>query len=769
MIFYILGFALGIRVVACLSRIPSVQIGISGLIFLVLLFALIWPALRKRKWQRILLLTLGFAGLGFVYADYHANQWLKDRVQSRLVGKNTFVSGVIMTLPLEEKRYTRFLLRTDQFDGRREHKRLQLNWQQPHPPLRVGERWELTVRLKPPHSLVNFNSSTRLREWWTQNIHATGYVIPQGAYKKISAGDWRFLVARWRQSLQREIVEAVADPTAAATLTALTIGVEEGLSANDWQVLQRTGTVHLVVIAGLHIGLMVMIAYYCGSGIWRCSPRLLARFPAQRAGAVTALIFALGYGALAGFNLPTQRAVLMAVILMLGRILVRGESDSWRRILLAFAFIICLQPGALFSAGFWLSFAAVAWINYSVCGEWRRAAHWKQWLRMQFALFLGLTPLTIYFFQQFSLVSMIANPPAILWIGWIVVPLCLMAALISAFSLPAGKCLFKLAAYLLTPLWHFLQWLAAWPLAGESRAFSSEWILLAAVATAAWCLAPRRVPGRWLGVLGFLPIWLFHPSKPPPGAFWVTMLDVGQGLALTVQTTHHLLVYDTGAHIPDGFDAGRDIISPYLITLGISQIDLLMVSHGDNDHSGGADALLMRWPVKAFLTSIPVMFAAYQAKRCEAGQQWQWDGVPFRVLWPAVGSVYQDNNSSCLLQIGRTKQRILLTGDIEAFAEQSVTGRYGSALESAILTAPHHGSKTSSTPGFLTAVNPKYALFSLGYFNRFHFPAPKVVERYRASGVRQWYTAQDGAVMVKMPADGPPVFLSANPHRYFWQ
>ena len=740
----------------------------SGLIFLVLSLALIWPALSKCKWQRILFLSLGFAGLGCVYADYHANQWLSERLQSRWVGKNILISGVIMALPREEKRYTRFLFRTDKFDGQRDHKRLQLNWQKPHPPLRVGERWQLTVRLKPPHSLVNFNSSTRLREWWTQNIHATGYVIPRSC-QKISASDWRFWVAGWRQSLQREIAEAVPDPTAAATLTALTIGVEEGLSANDWQVLQRTGTVHLVVIAGLHIGLMVMIAYYCGSWIWRCAPRLLMRFPAQRAGAVAALIFALAYGALAGFNLPTQRAVLMTIILMLGRIFLREESDSWRRILLAFAFIICLQPGALFSAGFWLSFAAVAWITYSVSGEWRRAAHWKQWVRMQFALFLGLTPLTIYFFQQFSLVSMIANPPAILWIGWVVVPLCLMAAMISAFSLPAGKCLFTLAAYLLTPLWHFLQWVAAWPLAGESHAFSSGWLLWVAIIGAAWCLAPRRVPGRWLGVLGFLPIWLFHPSKPPPGAFWVTMLDVGQGLALTVQTTHHLLVYDTGAHIPDGFDAGRDIISPYLITLGVSQIDLLMVSHGDNDHSGGAEALLMRWPVKAFLTSIPALFAAYRPQHCEAGQQWQWDGVPFRVLWPAAGGVYQDNNSSCLLQIGRTGQRILLTGDIEASAEQAVAGRYGPALESTILTAPHHGSKTSSTVGFLTAVNPKYALFSLGYFNRFHFPAPGVVARYQALGARQWFTAVDGAVMMKMPADGPPAFLSANPHRYFWQ
>lgn len=752
----IISFVLGIALVAYCRTVPAV----SFCVITVICFICSWRIFPPRHWSRTIGLNLIFLGLGFLRMDWQAQQWLMKKITPQQVGHEVTISGTVASLPVEEIRYTRFLFNTETLH-------LQLSWPNPHPPIHVGEYWQITVRLKPPHALANFGAFNRQRFLWTQDIHGTGYVTSNLSNQRLAAAPW-YWISHWRERLQQEIRQTVHDPTAAAIISALTIGVESGLTDADWRILQRTGTVHLVVIAGLHIGFLVLIAGYCGSWLWRCWPQLLMRWPAQRAAALTALIFALCYGALAGFGIPTQRAVIMTVILALSELCDREVAVS-RRILAAGLAVLIIQPGAVFSAGFWLSFAAVAWIAYSMNDEWRRRAHWRQWLRMQWALWLGLTPLTIYFFQQFSLVSMLANLPAIVWIGWVIVPLCLLAAIASVVNMTAGIALFNFAAHLLLPLWHFLQWLAAWPAAGWQHAFANQWMLLPALLGAAWYLAPAFIPLRWLGLLGLLPIWLIHPSRPPPGAYWVTMLDVGQGLAITVQTAHHLLVYDTGEHIPDGFDAGRDIVAPYLVTLGAEQIDMLMVSHGDNDHSGGAAALLSQWPVRKFLTSIPSMFRGHNPQYCAAGQQWQWDGVPFRVLWPPADSVYQDNDSSCVLQVGAPGRRLLLTGDIEAATENALIAQYGRDLSAQILSVPHHGSKTSSTIDFLQNVHPCYALFSLGYFNRFHFPAPSVVQRYQILNSQQWQTAQSGAILLHVPAQGPLEMTTVNHQHYFWQ
>lgn len=762
MLFNVAGFALGIWLVAYCHTLPSVTICTLGCSFL---FCIAWifprGIIRRGLW---ILLCFAF---GFTWNAYQANHWLQQRLNPQWIGKNIRVTGVIATLPVERSHATGFIFKTEQFAGQKQQKYLQLNWQYPHPDVQIGDRWQFQLRLKPPHALTNPGGFNRQRWLWTQGIHATGYVVPKQPFQLLnSAKAWR--LGRWRQALQTEISQTVSDRTAAGIITALTIGVETQLSESDWQVLRNTGTVHLVVIAGLHLGFMVVLAYFLMLRLWRCSSWLLLRFPAQQAASIAAIIFAIGYAALAGFGIPTQRAVIMIIILMLSYLLYQS-APVWRRILIAFLIVLICQPGAIFAAGFWLSFGAVAWIAYGLNADWRSAPHWQQWLRMQWSLFLGLMPLTLYFFQQFSLVSLFANLPAIPWIGWVIVPLCLLAAVTSSIYLPAGQGLFKLAAFLVMPMWHFLHWLAAMPHVIWQHWFSSLWILGLALAGAAWCLAPRAMPARWLGIIGFLPLWWLHPSHPPRGAVWLTVLDVGQGLAVVVQTAHHVLIYDTGPHLDEGFDAGRDIVSPFLLTLGVRQVDTVVVSHGDNDHSGGAESILSQWQVKRFMTSIPAMFPKHHAEFCVAGQQWQWDNVPFRVLGPAENSVYQDNNSSCILQIGKPGQKILLVGDIEAATEKNLVAQYGDKLQSKIVVVPHHGSKTSSTPEFLQAVRPQYALFSLGYINRFHFPAPMVVARYQALSAQQFFTAKNGAVTLRISNQGAVKIRLTNPNRYFWQ
>lgn len=771
MFFSIIAFAVGDWIVGYLPQIPSLRFCITLLLFFLILTALAFSFKRVKSARIILniLVIVSFGLSGFVWSAHHARQWLKAKLDPQWAGKVIAVTGVISGLPQDEQVYTRFLLTTQKFELTHERKRLQLIWEKPHPPLRPGDQWHFNVRLKPPHSLMNFNNPNSLRYWWNENIHAGGYVDSRRDFNKIGVQlSLMTRLQRLRQNLQEEINRVVKDRSHAAIIHALTIGQEQGLREEDWRILQRTGTVHLVVIAGLHIGLMVMIAYCCAAGVWRFFPALLRRWPAQKAGALAALIFALMYGALAGFNIPAQRAVIMCMITMLGQIFCRS-SPVHRRIALAGFLVLIFQPNAINTASFWLSFAAVAWIAYATEGE-HSILRWRQWLKIQAALFLGLAPLTIYYFQQYSLVSLIANPPAIIWIGWGVVPACLLAAALSHFFLSAGENLFQLAGWLITPLWQFLQWLASWPWSGGQRVCYTFWPLLLAEIGMLWFLMPRKLRGRWLGLGGLMPLFLLPAATPAPGDFWVSVLDVGQGLAVIVQTARHLLVYDTGPRIPGGFDAGRDVVSPYLTWLGVNTIDKMIISHGDNDHSGGALALLSAWKIPELLTSVPAMFKNSPAQHCLAGVDWEWDGVPFRLLSPIAPQPYQGNNSSCVLQIGKGRQRLLLSGDIEKETEEELVQRYGVSLQSSVLIAPHHGSKTSSTLGFLEKVQPQQVIFSLGYFNRFHFPSPSVLSRYQGMRIHPWSTARDGAILIKFTQRSGAITLTpANSHHFFWQ
>lgn len=770
MFFNVIAFALGDWSLTYFPKIPNlIFCGILLTIFSIATL-LVWllpgqlPCIALK-----ILLMVDFGIFGFAYAAYHAQIWFKNKLEASSAGKVLSVTGVITGLPTEAQLYTRFLFTTRQFQFANERKRLQLIWEKPHPPLHPGELWQLNVRLKPPHSLVNFNTAARLRYWWNENIHGSGYVDSRYYFHKLNEElTLTNRLQRLRQNLQEEIHRVVKNPSHAAVISALTIGQEQGLSEEDWRVLQRTGTVHLVVIAGLHIGLMVMIAYYFVGGIWRIFPRLLRCWPAQKAGALAALIFAIMYGALAGFNLPAQRAVIMCIITMLGQIFDRS-SPGYRKLFLALFLVLLVNPSAINTISFWLSFAAVFWIAYAI-GQENAIPHWRKWLKIQFALFLGLGPLTIYYFQQFSIVSFLANPPAIMWMGWGVAPLCLLAALLSRFAVVSAEHLFAWAGYLLSPLWRFLHGLSTLPFAAGQRVCWAVWPLLIAELGLLWFLAPRKLTAQWLGLCGLIPIFLWHNPRPPPGVYWVSVLDVGQGLAIIVQTAHHLLVYDSGPRIPGGYDAGRDVVSPYLTWLGVNEIDKMIISHGDNDHSGGALALLTEWKVLELLTSVPAMFKNAHAQFCLAGMNWQWDGVPFRLLSPFKPGTYRGNNSSCVLQVGDDQQRMLLSGDIEKQAEAELVQQYGAELRSSILIAPHHGSKTSSTLEFLETVQPQQAIFSLGYFNRFHFPSPIVVRRYQAMEIDTWSTAENGALLIKAtPKTGGFFISAANPHHFFWQ
>ncbi|HFD92230.1 MAG TPA: DNA internalization-related competence protein ComEC/Rec2, partial [Gammaproteobacteria bacterium] len=469
-----------------------------------------------------------------------------------------------------------------------------------------------------------------------------------------------------------------------------------------------------------------------------------------RAAALAALASATLYAALAGFSVPTRRALIMVAVAM-GVVLLQLR---WRRsdaLVLALWGVLLWDPLSVMEAGFWLSFAAVAVILYAMGGQGERRRHWWRRGRLHGAVALGLAPLSLLFFQQQPLLAPVANLVAVPWVSLLVVPMVLAGALCLPWAPGTGQFLLQGGADLLALLWPVLEHLAAWPAVRWQHA-PPPWSAAVSIAGLGLLLAPRGLPGRWLGALWLLPLFFSLPPSPAPGSVRFTLLDVGQGLAAVLQTRHHVLVYDTGPRYSASFDAGGAVLVPFLRSQGVERVNLLIVGHGDNDHLGGARSLLREMPVERILSSVPSRLAG--ARPCHAGQAWQWDGVSFRMLHPGADSELDGNDASCVLHVSTKGPGILLTGDIEKAAERALLRREGQWLRARLLVAPHHGSRTSSSEPFIDAVAPEHVLFPVGYRNRYRLPAEAVVARYRRLGARLWDSARHGAISVVLDAGG---------------
>jgi competence protein ComEC len=318
--------------------------------------------------------------------------------------------------------------------------------------------------------------------------------------------------------------------------------------------------------------------------------------------------------------------------------------------------------------------------------------------------------------------------------------------------------LLAIAAWTLQGLWWLLDQLAQWPFASWQQGAAPLWALFCAVLGIGWLLLPKGVPARWVGSIWLLPLVFAQPASIAGGEARFTLLDVGQGLAAVVQTQEHVLVFDTGPGFASGFNTGEAVVAPYLRRRGIAHIDTLVISHGDNDHIGGLGGLLEQVPVERLLSSVAEKTGFPGAEFCYAGQSWVWDEVLFEILNPPLagsGGVTSGNNASCVLRIEAGQQRLLLSGDIEQEAEQYLLRTSADKLAVDILVVPHHGSATSSSTAFLEAVSPRLALFPVGYRNRYGFPKPQVVARYRQQGVLMLDTAYHGALEVELGGGDP--------------
>lgn len=693
---------------------------------------------------------LAFFLFGFTWACASAQWALDDRLPVSLDGETRWIEGRVVGLPQNNEAVVRFELA----DARSRHGKvpplLRLAWYDGSP-VNSGERWRLAVKLKRPVGLLNPHAFDYDAWLLAQRIGALG-TVKDG--QRLTEARWA-----WRDSI-RQRLQAVDAQGRTGALTALVLGDGAGLSREDWQVLQDTGTVHLLVISGQHIGLLAGLVYLLIAGLARYGiwPNTLPWLPWACGLAFAA---ALGYGLLAGFEVPVRRACVMIGLVLLWRLRFR-HLGAWWPLLLALNAVLLLDPLASLQPGFWLSFAAVAVLIFTFGGRLGPWRWWQTWTRAQWLIAIGLCPLLLVLGLPISLSGPLTNLLAVPWISLVVLPPALLGTLL--LPLPyVGEGLLWLAGGLIDWLFKGLS-LIAGQLPAWVPAAIPLWTWALGTLGALLLLMPRGVPLRPLGWP--LLLLLVFPPRPmlSAGIAEVWQLDVGQGLAILVRTRHHTLLYDTGPRFGD-FDLGERVVLPSLRKLGVDGLDLMLISHADADHAGGARAVANGLPVKQVLSGDPLgLPAELRAEACESGQQWTWDDVRFQ-LWQ-WSSASDSNQKSCVLQIEANGERLLLTGDIDTAAERALLDS-PLAVPTDWLQAPHHGSRSSSSMALLAALQPKAVLISRGHGNSFGHPHPTVIARYQKRGMAIHDSAGQGAIRLHLGSFKPP--WTMRQERRFWR
>ncbi|MDH3977123.1 MAG: DNA internalization-related competence protein ComEC/Rec2 [Gammaproteobacteria bacterium] len=720
----------------------------------------VWPLV----WQLSILLAAGLSGLRGVliwlpvcWLFMYTNAAVKDRLPAELEGRDVLVSGIVCDVPVRKAGRQRFRLKTEQRNELAAlPEQIDISWYQLLPEVRAGEHWQLLVRLKRPRSLSNPGTFDSERRALLQGVGARGYVRQSRLNERVSSDTGACRLSVWRQSLARALQGVMTDSRVTGLMLALSVGLRDQITDQQWTVLRQTGTTHLMAISGLHVGLLAGWGFLAGrllGGLivlcgWRCQPLSMARF--------MALMMALVYSALAGFALPTVRAVLMTVAVLL----ITGQ----RRIVPASTILagalyvlMCLQPLAMLAPGFWLSFGAVALLllvsssssspsGFNASIKQRLLSRMGQLTRAQVYLSIGLLPFTALFFGQVSLVAPVANILIVPLFSLLLIPL-LISGLAALFIWPdGGTLLLTIASTLIDQVMRYLGLLSAWRWS-YLRIPSLDSVMLGlSVVMALVLLWPSPLPRRASFAVTLVAAGLMYLSGHAEPALRVVVMDVGQGLAVLVQTPDYNLLYDTG---PKGrsFDAGRSIVVPVLQAFGVRKLDRIIISHGDADHAGGAASVLAAYPGAELMASEPGGLQSGPFIPCEADVSWQSGAVQFSILHPAAARRgWSDNDGSCVLRIDSAFGRVLLPGDIEQQVENLLA--QSKRLQPVdLVLAPHHGSRTSSTLPFIRAVKPQYVVFSSGYLNRWGFPHTEVRRRWARSGACLLMTGLQGALV----------------------
>ncbi|MFZ1852973.1 MAG: DNA internalization-related competence protein ComEC/Rec2 [Nitrosomonas sp.] len=723
--------------------------------------------------QRIVQWSI-FLALGFFWAALNAHWRLADTLPLEWEGKDIQVVGVVASLPQRHTNGIRFKFDVEQVLTENAYvpKHIALSWysQQPAnnssflPAVEAAQRWQLTIRVRHPHG--NANPHGFDYEMWAleHNIRATGYVRLSMSNRLLQPMVYQpqYWIEQVRETIQQRFESHLANKPYSGILKTLATGDQSAVQRDQWEMLIRTGTVHLMAISGLHITLVSGLVFSLLFYLWRSSNYLLLllRLPARKAAVMGGLLAALGYVALSGFAIPAQRSFWM-LFAVAGALWI-GRTISPITVLLWALFLVVLwDPWATQSASFWLSFGAIAIILWVTVGRVNMTRGWQQWFRIQWAISLGLVPLLLALFQQVSLVSPLANAIAIPIVSFIVIPLTLLSIIPFLDSI-----LLPLAHGVMSFNMVIMQSFSELPNAVWIQHAPPLWATGVAIAGIFWLLLPGSIglhlfsgfPARWLGLIALLPLFVIVPSKPADGELWLTVLDVGQGLSVVARTARHSLLFDTGPGFGET-DSGSRIIVPYLRGEGVDQLDRMIISHADSDHSGGTLSVIKAVAVDSVFSSLdqshPLLQQLSHHARCQAGMMWEWDGVHFEVLHP-TDETYDNpagktNDRSCVLKITSRHGSVLLPSDIGIKEEFALLKHAADKLPANVLIAPHHGSNSSSSMAFIQTVNPELTIFPVGYQNRYHHPHQEILQRYQRYGENMPLLRSDthGAILMR--------------------
>jgi competence protein ComEC len=664
--------------------------------------------------------------LGFTWACVSAQWALSDRLAPRLDGQTLWVQGKVVGLPSVAEGVVRFELEGAWSRRAKLPARIRVAWYGGQP-VNSGERWRMAVKLKRPSGLVNPDAFDYEAWLLAQRIGATGTVVDGERLAPARAA--------WRDALRQRLL-AVDAQGREGGLAALVLGDGSGLSSTDWQVLQDTGTVHLLVISGQHIGLLAGVIYALVAGLarWGLWPRFLPWLPWACALAFSAALWRLRF---------------------------RHLGVVWP-LLLSFNAVLIFEPLVTLQPGFWLSFAAVGILILIFSGRLGAWRWWQSWTRAQWLIAVGLLPILLALNLPISLSGPFANLLAVPWVSVIVLPPALLGTLLLPVPV-VGEGLLWLAGGALQWLFVFLDAVAA-ALPAWLPSAVPVWAWWLSLLGALLLLLPKGVPMRPLG-WPLLLLCVFPPLESvPEGQVDVLQLDVGQGLAILLRTRNHTLLYDAGPRFGE-FDIGQRVVVPAMRKAGVRHLDLMLISHSDADHAGGAAAVHLAFPVSRVLGGELARLAPQlDARLCESGARWEWDGVVFSTWRWEQGP--DGNPASCILSVDAGGERLLLAGDIDVSAERAAIDS-GFDLRAHWLQSPHHGSRTSSSKAFLRAVAPVGVLISRGRNNAFGHPHPLVMARYRGLGIASYDSAELGAVRLQLGTFGAPQAERAQ--RRFWR
>jgi competence protein ComEC len=809
---YLVLFSLSVLSVGLLPELPPLK---WCVIFLLLFFSFCLISLRPSfsqfasslritsyRFPRILV-TIGF---GLTAGIFFGHQFLSQQLSSSDSGREYILRGTVSGLPKQESRQLRFLVDVESLtavDGRQiQHipRKVQLSWYisryQTPPELQPGDYREWRVKLHRPRSMVN-PAGFDYQVWlMRRGVGATGYVL-KGNNRELPAaaltnlGHW---IDQQRYHLQRWIVNN-SQSTHKGILIALLIGDSALVEKNDWLTMQQTGTNHLIAISGLHVGFLAIFGFYVGLFFGRLMQLFSVRWPAQYFAYIGAISFAAFYSALAGFNIPTLRTLLM-ISLFYWICLSRRETRVIDIFCLSLTCVVIIDPLAGYDIGFWLSFGAVALLILCFSGRKKlkqeRAANLTSqiqnnimiYVKSQWVMFAGLMIPLLILISSFSLAAPVANALAIPLITFFVVPCLLLAALLESLTPMISEFLLFTAGWGIEQLLAFLKALLDFapgklnPVISLSTV-SSIWLAFCCLMV----LLPRGFFSRLCcgsAVLLFLMVHYFLP-KPDQPDLKMLVLDVGQGTSVVIQVKDKILVYDTGAAFSDNFDAGSGIIAPYLRSDGITRLDKLIVSHNDQDHAGGLKGLMDSIAVEQLLLGqyLPQFPPSEQqrliysntndVKSCHEFPKWQWGKVNFEFIqWP-LRKRASANNYSCVLLVDYEGKKILLPGDLEKEIESQLLTAEKLPPNIDVLLAGHHGSLSSSTPEFVNYLHPKQVVYSAGFENRYGHPHAKVRDRFQSIGSEEFNTATQGALEFRWnQAKQLPVLSYREAYKRYW-